>query len=33
MKKAPPGISPSYKYAKFQTDLTIYAFPRAPQGL
>ena len=31
MKKTHPGIPPSYKYAKFQTDLTIYAFSWVPQ--
>ena len=33
MKKRPPGIHPCYKCARFQTDLTIYAFNRAPQSL
>ena len=27
--KTPPEIHPSYKCAKFQTDLAIYTFPRA----
>ena len=29
--KTPTGIHASYKCATFQTDLTIYAFPRVPQ--
>ena len=31
-KKTIPGIHPSYMCAKCQTDLTIYVFPRVPQG-
>ena len=33
MKKKLSEIHQSFKCAKFQTDLTIYAFPRAPQSL
>ena len=32
-KKKHPGIRPSNKCAKFQTDFTIYSFPRPPQTL
>ena len=30
-KKTPPGIHPSFKCTKFQTDFTTYTFPRAFQ--
>ena len=30
MKQTFPGIPPSYKFAKFQTDMTINGFPRVP---